>query len=321
MFAALPPFVEAELKAVEEEIQRALYSRVPLVRTVAEHLIGAGGKRLRPLVLVLCARAAGYDGRLHYTLATVLEFIHTATLLHDDVVDMSDTRRGKPSANAVYGNAASVLVGDFVYSRAFELMVKAGHFEALQILALATNRVAEGEVMQLAESKRFDLDEERYFEIINAKTATLFEAAAEIGATLAQSPEALRKTFTAYGKALGLTFQLVDDLLDYEGDVAQLGKNVGDDLAEGKITLPLLYAMREGDAKTRSLVEKALESGDRQMLLPVVNAVRACGALDYTRQKAKVYADEAKAQAMTLPDSQFRPILLQLADFALARNH
>ena len=321
MFASFPSYLEEELNAVEAEIGLSLESRVPLIHAVAEHLITAGGKRLRPLVLILCARAAGYEGKLHHILAAVLECVHTATLLHDDVVDFSDMRRGKPSANALYGNSAAVLVGDFVYSRAFQLMVKANHSEALKILASATNHVAEGEVMQLAESKRLDLSEERYFDIINAKTATLFQAAAEIGAALAGSPDPLRKRFSAYGKALGLTFQLVGDLLDFEGDAEMLGKNIGDDLAEGKITLPLLYAMREGSPRIRAIVGEALQNANREMFQPVVHAVRSCGALVYTRQKAEEFSKEAQSQAMLFPDSQFRPFLIELAEFALTRQY
>jgi octaprenyl-diphosphate synthase len=301
---------------VDALIRRRLESDVPLVRQVAEYLVAAGGKRLRPALLLLACGAAGYTGEKRVALAAVIEFIHTATLLHDDVVDASDLRRGRETANAAFGNAAAVLVGDFLYSRAFQMMVELQDMQVMQVLAEATNTIAAGEVMQLMGSHDPQVDEARYLEVIRRKTAKLFEAAAELGPVLARRPD-LREGFAEYGRRVGTAFQLIDDVLDYGGD---LGKSVGDDLAEGKPTLPLIYTMRHGTPEQAALVRRAVAEGGREDFARVLEAVRACGALDYARAAARRESDAAVRAISALSASEYKASLLELASFAVTRS-
>jgi len=316
----LGDFLAADLKAVDSFIRQRLNSDVVLVRSVAEHIIGGGGKRLRPVLVILSAGAFGYSGKFHHQLAAVVEFIHTATLLHDDVVDASDLRRGQATANALFGNAASVLVGDFVYSRAFQMMVDVGSMRVMEVLAEATNVIAEGEVLQLMNCHDPDIDEERYLQVIRYKTAKLFEAATRLGAILGGATPAEEEAMACYGMHLGTAFQLIDDVLDYSGDNKDTGKNVGDDLAEGKPTLPLLYAIKHGTAEERALVRGAIEHGGLDDLPRVMAAIQRTGALDYTRCQAEAEAQTAKSALDQLPNSKYREYLIQLAGFAVTRN-
>jgi octaprenyl-diphosphate synthase len=317
---ALREFIADDLKAVDEVIRQRLTSDVVLVRQVAEYIIAGGGKRLRPALVVLSARACGYEGSHHRELAAVVEFIHTATLLHDDVVDESGLRRGQPTANALFGNSASVLVGDFVYSRAFQMMVGVADMKVLRVLADATNVIAEGEVMQLMNCRNADLDEQGYLQVIRYKTAKLFEAATRLGAVLGRSGEALEQAMAAYGAHLGTAFQLIDDVLDYSGEQGVIGKNVGDDLAEGKATLPLIYVMKHGTREQAALVRHAIERGGLDELGPVLEAIRASDALDYARAQARKESDAAVSALEALPHSKYRDYLLQLTDFAVTRT-
>ena len=309
------------MRAVDAVIHRRLKSEVALVREVAEYIIGSGGKRLRPALVILSAGAFGYRGTQHHELAAVVEFIHTATLLHDDVVDASELRRGNPTANALFGNAASVLVGDFVYSRAFQMMVDVESMRVMQVLAGATNVIAEGEVLQLMNCHNTAIDEHQYLQVIRYKTAKLFEAATRLGAILGCAEPALEAAMAGYGMHLGTAFQLIDDVLDYSGDHKATGKNVGDDLAEGKPTLPLIYAMKHGNAAEAALIKKAIEEGGLGELEQVVNAIQRSGALDYTRRQAEAEARAAGVALAILPNSIYRESLLQLADFAVTRNY
>ncbi|HER19708.1 MAG TPA: octaprenyl diphosphate synthase, partial [Chromatiales bacterium] len=271
-----------EMTRVNQLIERSLHSDVALVRQIAAYIIHGGGKRLRPLLHLLAARAAGYDGEHHYTLAAVIEFIHTSTLLHDDVVDESGMRRGRQTANAMFGNAASVLVGDFLYSRAFQLMVSVGSMRVMEILADSTNIIAEGEVMQLMNCHDPDTTEERYMDVIRCKTAQLFEAAGRLGGVLAGASPEVEEALAAYGLHLGNAFQLMDDALDYEADSEKLGKNVGDDLAEGKPTLPLIHAMRHASPEQAAVIRQAIEQGGVENLPVVLEAIANAGSLAYT---------------------------------------
>jgi octaprenyl-diphosphate synthase len=318
---AIRDFIAADMQAVDRVIRNRLHSEVPLIRQVAEYIIGGGGKRLRPALVVLSAGAFGYAGTRHHELAAVIEFIHTATLLHDDVVDESALRRGQPTANSLFGNAASVLVGDFVYSRAFQIMVEANHMRILDVLAEATNVIAEGEVLQLMNCRNPDIDEEQYLQVIRCKTAKLFEAATRIGALLGGASVQTEEAMARYGAHLGTAFQLIDDVLDYSGDAAVIGKNVGDDLAEGKPTLPLIHAMKEGNAAQIAAVRRAIEVGGLDELPAVLEAIRDTGALDYARQQAGVEARLARAELAGLPDSSQREFLLQLAEYSVTRNY
>ena len=317
---AIREFIAEDLKAVDEVIRGSLTSDVVLVKQIAEYIIAGGGKRLRPLLLVLSARACGYEGTHHRELAAVVEFIHTATLLHDDVVDESGLRRGQPTANALFGNSAAVLVGDFVYSRAFQMMVGVESIDVLRVLADATNVIAEGEVMQLMNCRNADLDEQGYLQVIRYKTAKLFEAATRLGAVLGRSGQAIEQAMAAYGAHLGTAFQLIDDVLDYSGDQGVIGKNVGDDLAEGKATLPLIYVMKHGSAEQGGIVRHAIEQGGLDELGAVLDAIRASGALDYARAQARKEADAACTALEALPRSKARDYLLQLTDFAVTRT-
>ncbi len=317
----LQKLLAADMQAVDRVIRDQLHSDVVLIRQVAEYIIGGGGKRLRPALVLLSAGALGYRGTAHHALAAVVEFIHTATLLHDDVVDESALRRGQPTANSLFGNAASVLVGDFVYSRAFQMMVNVGDMRVLQVLADATNIIAEGEVLQLMNCRNADIEEEGYLQVIRYKTAKLFEAAGRLGAILAGAAPEVEQAMAAYGSHLGTAFQLIDDALDYSGEVGVIGKNIGDDLAEGKSTLPLIYVMRNGTAEEAALVRRAVSSGGLAELEGVLVAIRRSGALDYTRRQAEVEAEAARAALAVIPATQYRDSLIQLASFAVTRSH
>ncbi len=314
-------FIAADMRAVDAVIRKRLTSDVALVRRVAEYIVGSGGKRLRPALVILSAGAFGYRGSHHHQLAAVVEFIHTATLLHDDVVDASELRRGRPTANALFGNAASVLVGDFVYSRAFQMMVEVENMRVMQVLAEATNVIAEGEVLQLMNCHDPDIDEHHYLQVIRYKTAKLFEAATRLGAILGGATPGQEDAMASYGMHLGTAFQLIDDVLDYSGDHAATGKNVGDDLAEGKPTLPLIYAIKHGSADEAALIRKAIKEGGLSELKQVIAAIHRTGALDYTRRQAEAAARAASAALAALPNSKHRDSLLQLADFAVTRNY
>jgi octaprenyl-diphosphate synthase len=312
--------VADDMGRVDEVIRRRLASDVVLIRTVAEYIVGSGGKRLRPALLLLAANACGAQGAARHELAAVIEFIHTATLLHDDVVDESSLRRGRKTANAEFGNAASVLVGDFLYSRAFQMMVGVGSLRVMAVLADATNVIAEGEVLQLLNIHDPDTDEESYLRVIRYKTAKLFQAATQVGAILGNASPAVEGALADYGMHLGTAFQLIDDVLDYSGDLNETGKNLGDDLAEGKPTLPLIYAMRAGTAEERAVVRQAIEHGGKADLERVVAAIHRVGALDYARAKAREEAQVATSQLEGLPASACRDSLLQLAHFSVERN-
>ncbi|HUO44304.1 MAG TPA: octaprenyl diphosphate synthase [Burkholderiales bacterium] len=314
-------FIAEDMRAVDAVIRDRLTSDVALVRQVAEYIVGSGGKRLRPMLVLLSAGAFGYRGAHHYPLAAVVEFIHTATLLHDDVVDESGLRRGHATANALFGNAASVLVGDFVYSRAFQIMVEIDNMRVMQVLADATNVIAEGEVLQLMNCHNPDIDEHSYLRVIRYKTAKLFEAAARLGAIIGGATREQEEAMAAYGSHLGTAFQLIDDVLDYSGDLASTGKNVGDDLAEGKPTLPLIYAIKHGSGEEAALVRDAIRDGGLGELQRVVAAIRRTGALDYTRRQAETEAGVARDALVALPNSKQRDCLLQLAAFAVTRDH
>ncbi len=313
--------ITADMEAVNTVIRHQLYSDVPLVNQIAEYIISAGGKRIRPVLVLLVANAYGYRGTHHHELAAVIEFIHTATLLHDDVVDESSLRRGRQTANALFGNAASVLVGDFVYSRAFQMMVAVSDMRVMRILADATNVIAEGEVLQLLNMHDPDVSEARYLQVIRSKTAKLFEAATQLGALIAGATDAEIDAAAEYGRSLGTAFQLVDDVLDYSGDAAAIGKNVGDDLREGKPTLPLIYLMENGSPEQRELVRACIENGDEKHFDDVLAAITTSGALDYTKREAEKAAQRAIASIAALPDSQFKDSLLKLCAFAVDRNH
>ncbi len=308
------------MQAVDEVIRSSLHSDVALVRKVAQHIVAGGGKRLRPALVILSAGAFGYRGAAHHRLAAIIEFIHTATLLHDDVVDESSLRRGQATSNALFGNAASVLVGDFVYSRAFQMMVEVGNMRVMQVLADATNVIAEGEVMQLMNCHNADLDESGYLAVIRCKTAKLFEAATRLGAVIGNADTRDEDAMATYGMHLGTAFQLIDDVLDYSGSAAEMGKNLGDDLAEGKPTLPLIYAMRRGAPSEAASVREAIEHGGLDDMESVLNAIRNTGALDYTRRQAEVEARIACAAIAHLPRSINLDSLLELAAFAVERK-
>ncbi|WP_417656425.1 octaprenyl diphosphate synthase [Pseudidiomarina aestuarii] len=310
----------ADMQGVNALIGRELQSDVALINQLGLYIVNSGGKRLRPLLAVTAARAAGYAGEGHLTLATIIEFIHTATLLHDDVVDASELRRGQETANAVFGNEASVLVGDFLYTRAFQLMVTLDSMKVMKILADATNIISEGEVLQLMNCNDPDTTEQSYFAVIYGKTGKLFEAATQLGAVLANQPSAVEDALAAYGRHLGTAFQLVDDLLDYTADSDVMGKQAGDDLAEGKPTLPLLYAMWHGNEHEAQQIRLAIEQGDgRAQLSTILATMQRTGALEYTRDRALKEAQLAQAQLAALPASEYRDALHALADIAVNR--
>jgi octaprenyl-diphosphate synthase len=319
--AAVLSLVADDMRQVDAVIARRLASGVPLVGQVSQYIISAGGKRLRPALLLLICGALGYQGEQRFNLAAVVEFIHTATLLHDDVVDESTLRRGRATANQRFGNPASVLVGDFLYSRAFQMMLQAHDMRVMEILADATNVIAEGEVMQLMNMHDAGLDEDGYLQVIRSKTAKLFEASARLGAVLAGAPPALEEACAAYGQALGTAFQVIDDVLDYDGDAAEMGKNLGDDLREGKATLPLIAAMRRGSDEHRGIVRHAIETGALEQLERIVRIVRDTGALDVARQAAAAEAQRAMEAARALPSNPHASGLLQLAAQLLQRRN
>jgi len=313
--------VRDDLVAVDAVIRASMKSAVPLVDQVAEHIIAGGGKRLRPLIVLLAARACGYRGSSHIDAAAFIEFIHTATLLHDDVVDGSERRRGRHTANSVYGNSASVLVGDFVYSRAFQMMAAIGSQRVMEIMSQATNVIAEGEVLQLMNAGDPDTTQQRYLEVIYRKTAKLFESGAEVAAVLAGASPSQQRALAEYGKHLGTAFQLIDDVLDYQSDPAERGKNLGDDLAEGKPTLPLIQALRlaEDDA-VKQMIRGAIERGGLDQLEVIVATIESTGALEYTRRLAQDEADQALTALQALPETPYKQGLVTLARFAVERS-
>lgn len=318
---ALYALIAKDMQAVDAVIRARLHSDVVLVRQVAEYIIQSGGKRMRPALVLLVAGAFGYQGRNHHELAAVVEFIHTATLLHDDVVDESSLRRGRDTANALFGNAASVLVGDFLYSRAFQMMVNVGDMRVMEVLSDATNIIAEGEVLQLMNVHDADVGIDGYLRVIRYKTAKLFEAASRLGAILGGADAETEAAMATYGMHLGTAFQLVDDVLDYSGDQEEIGKSLGDDLAEGKPTLPLIHVMQHGNAEQAACVRRAIETGGRDEFPAVLAAVQATGALDETRRYAEAEAAIAKKALERLPASQYKESLIELSSFAVARKH
>jgi octaprenyl-diphosphate synthase len=316
----LEPLLRDDLAAVDKVLRESLASDVALIRQVAEYIIGGGGKRLRPALVLLAARACGYAGMHHRTLAATVEMIHTATLLHDDVVDESSLRRGHATANAMFGNAASVLVGDFLYSRSFQLMVSVDNMRVLRILSDATNVIAEGEVLQLLNAGNPEVAEHAYLDVIRRKTAKLFEAAAQLGAIVASADASTETALARYGMHLGTAFQLIDDVLDYSGDAEAIGKNLGDDLADGKPTLPLIRAMQVGAAGDAALIRDALRHGRLDDFQPVVDALARTDALDYARRCAGNESREAASSIAALADSPAKQTLLKLATFAVERT-
>ena len=314
-------FIAQDMDIVDDVIREKLHSHVLLIRQVSEYIINSGGKRLRPALVILSAGAFGYFGKFHYNLAAVIEFIHTATLLHDDVVDESELRRNKETANALFGNATSVLVGDFLYSRAFQMMVEVDNMRIMQVLADATNTIAEGEVLQLLNCRDPNVTEENYLQVIRYKTAKLFEAASRLGAILGNATAEEEDAMAIYGMHLGTAFQLIDDMLDYSGNNQDTGKNLGDDLAEGKPTLPLIYAMKVGTSEQASIIRKAIEDGGKDGFQPVLNVIQQTTSLDYAKRCAEAEIATAIAAIASLPDSENKKCLLQLATFAVTRNH
>jgi len=312
--------IRDDMQAVDQTIRAHLRSEVALINQVSDYIISAGGKRVRPALLLLTANALGAHGTQRHVLAAVVEFIHTATLLHDDVVDESNLRRGRETANAVFGNAASVLVGDFLYSRAFQMMVSVQRMRVMDVLADATNTIAEGEVLQLLNMHDPDTDEPSYLRVIRYKTARLFEASARLGAILADAPAELEEACATYGRSLGTAFQLVDDALDYDGSTQVLGKNVGDDLREGKPTMPLLYAMARATPPQRDLLREAIRHGHTDQLDRVLEIVLETGALQATREAAQAEAKEAARVANALPPSEYRDALLHLCASSVGRS-
>ncbi len=313
--------IAADMRAVDALIRRRLESDVVLIRQIAEYIIGGGGKRLRPALVLITAGALGYRGAHHLELAAVVEFIHTATLLHDDVVDESELRRGHKTANSEFGNAASVLVGDFLYSRAFQMMVGASSMRVMEVLADATNTIAEGEVLQLLNTHNTEVSEFAYLDVIRRKTAKLFEAAARLGAILGEARPEIENGLALYGRHLGTAFQLIDDVLDYSGDAAHTGKNLGDDLNEGKPTLPLIRALQAGSPQQVEVIRTAIEHGGREDFEAVLAAIHATGALAYARRKAEEEARAASESIAALPNSKYKQSLLELAAFAVERDY
>lgn len=310
-----------DMRAVDDVIRQSLHSEVVLINQVADYIINSGGKRLRPALVLLSAGVFGKIDKHHHTLAAVVEFIHTATLLHDDVVDESEMRRGRATANTMFGNAASVLVGDFVYSRAFQMMVSVQNMRVMDILAEATNIIAEGEVLQLLNINDADISDEDYLRVIHYKTAKLFEAATRLGAVICNASASDEAAMAEYGMRLGTAFQLIDDVLDLSGDSADIGKNLGDDIAEGKPTLPLLYAMRKGDESQRKIIRQAIEQGGLEDLAAVIKAVKYTGALDYVREIAKQEAALACKAIANLNKTAQHEAMIALAEFAVSRNY
>ena len=320
-FESVRALISSESAAVDKLILDRLSSDVALINQLGAYIINAGGKRLRPMIVLLSALASGYKGEKHVLLAAVIEFIHTATLLHDDVVDDSDMRRGRATANELWGNEASVLVGDFLYSRSFEMMVDAGSMRVMDILSHTTNMIAEGEVMQLLNVHEPDISEDQYDQVIRAKTAILFEAAAQIGAVIADQEDDVEQGLAAYGQHLGVAFQLVDDLLDYSSSSETLGKNIGDDLAVGKPTLPLIHAIRHGSASDSEMIREAIRTGGLDRIDDVIAVIESTDSLTYTAQRASAEAELAKQALAPLPDSEYKDAMLTLADFSVQRAY
>lgn len=320
-FKAIQLLMASAMSQVDKEILQELNSDVVLVNQIGFHIVNSGGKRLRPMLVALSACALGYQGNQHTTLAAVIEFIHTATLLHDDVVDESDMRRGDDTANAIWGNAASVLVGDFLYSRSFEMMVGVNNMRVMDILSHTTNAIAEGEVLQLLNINNPDTSEAQYLEVIRRKTAKLFEAATQLGAVLANKDEAIEKALANYGLHLGNAFQIMDDMLDYMADPEELGKNLGDDLAEGKPTLPLIHAMANGTQEQSDFIKETIKNGNRDAYLDVLSIIQSTGSLDYTAKFADKEAERAIEALSILPDSKYKDAMEQLALFSIQRSY
>ena len=322
MYQDIRSVVETEFLAVNDFIVEQLHSEVPLVESIGHYIVDAGGKRLRPMLTLLASKACGIDSQQHIPMAAVIEFIHTATLLHDDVVDMSTLRRGRPTANSKWNNPSSVLVGDFIYSRAFQVLVKIGDMRIMKIIADTTNKIAEGEVLQLIAKNNPNASEANYMQVIENKTAILFQAAAQCGALLANADEASEKGLQNFGKSIGMAFQLIDDVLDYAGDATDLGKNIGDDLAEGKPTLPLIYAIEKGDKQQQKLIQQALrtEQLNPEMLKDVIEIVRQSGGLEYTQSLAKAQSKAALNCLQALPDSEYRQAMKAMVNFSLSRK-
>lgn len=311
--------VKSELELVDKVIRKDLGSQVPLINTVGEYIISAGGKRIRPLLTVICGRMLGNSSELIYKMAAMIEYIHTATLLHDDVVDESGLRRGRATANAVFGNAASVLVGDFIYTRAFQLMVESNSLKVLKIMADSTNVISEGEVLQLLNIGRSDLTEVEYFKVIESKTARLFEAGARVAAIVSDATVEIEDKLADYAICLGTAFQIVDDILDYSSSSEVMGKNVGDDLLEGKVTLPLIFLLANGDASTKSLIAAAIDKPQEADIEKVVSLVVNSDSLDYCRKLAHDYALQAKDALNSLPDNNYRDALFRIAELSIER--
>jgi len=320
-FKTIQQLMSPIMAQVDKEILQELNSDVVLINQIGFHIVNSGGKRLRPMLVALSACALGYEGKDHTTLAAVIEFIHTATLLHDDVVDESDMRRGDETANAIWGNAASVLVGDFLYSRSFEMMVGVNNMRVMDILSHATNAIAEGEVLQLLNINNPDTSEAQYLEVIRRKTAKLFEAGTRLGAVLANKNEETEKALSTYGLHLGNAFQIMDDMLDYTADVAELGKNLGDDLAEGKPTLPLIHAMAHGTAEQSKFIKETIKNGNRDAYLDILAIIKSTGSLDYTAQLADQEAQKAIDALSNIPDSNYKQAMEQLALFSIQRSY
>lgn len=313
--------VNGDLEEVNGTIRERLQSDIVLINTLSTYILNSGGKKLRPLILLLASRCCGYSGKEHILLAAVIEFIHTATLLHDDVVDVSATRRGQATANQIWGNEASILVGDFLYSRSFEMMVEMRNMNVLSVLAGTTNAIAEGEVLQLLNAHSTEITEDQYKNTIQRKTAKLFESAARLGGVIAKANDEQCRQLACYGKHLGTAFQLIDDILDYNAKNEEIGKDVGDDLAEGTPTLPLIYALEHGTRNQKQLIRKAIKEGDRTKITDVLEIVQTTGALQYTSDCAQDQARRAARSLAGLPDNEFRDALIRLADFSVIRNH
>jgi octaprenyl-diphosphate synthase len=320
-FEAIKALAQGELRAVDIEIETRLQSDVALINQMGSYIVHSGGKRLRPMLVLLGSRAFGYEGSAHIRLAAIIEFIHTATLLHDDVVDASELRRGHTTANTIWGNEASVLVGDFLYSRAFEMMVEVGSMRVMEILAHTTNTIAKGEVMQLLNCHDPDTSEEYYLEVIRNKTAKLFQAAAQLAAVISNQNQEIEQAMANFGLHLGTAFQLIDDVLDYGRNNTELGKNIGDDLAEGKPTLPLIHTLRQGTSHQRNLIRIAIEEGGLAQLGEVMDAIESTGSITYTARRAEDEASRAMAALANIPDSPYKQALLDLAHFSAHRNY
>ncbi len=319
-FKSVQGLVAEDMEGVNSAIRQYLHSDVALISQMANYIINSGGKRLRPIMAILCARACGYAGNKHSLVAAIIEFIHTATLLHDDVVDESNLRRGHETANAIWGNESSVLVGDFVFSRSFEMMVDVGEMRVMEILARASNTIAEGEVMQLLNCNDPDTTEERYMMVIQSKTAKLFEAACQLGAVLAGESSEVEQACAAYGTHIGTAFQLKDDLLDYQASPEEMGKNLGDDLAEGKPTLPLIYALKNSSGEAAEMLRNSIINGGKQNMQEILKVIESSNAIVYTEEAANQQANIARQQIELLPNNKYRDALLELANFAITRK-